>query len=118
MIAHLVVPLLKSLGWTTEYVAIKWKNADIVLFRKLPRIPENIVLIIEAKGIDTAAESAFGQARVYANRLKVSCDLLVTDGIRYRLFDNEGNRIAYANLIRLKKPSPKLFEKLMFTRSI
>ena len=115
MVAHFVVPFLKVLGWKTENIGVKWQFADIVLFRTLPRIPENIALIIEAKRMDTAAESAFNQAKNFADKFKVHADLLVSDGIRYRLFGYDGHRIAYANLSRLKQSSTTLFEKLSFS---
>ncbi len=115
MVAHFVVPFLKCFGWKTENIAVKWRFADIVLFRTLPRVPKNIALIIEAKRMDTAAESALSQAKHYADKFKVQGELLVTDGIRYRLFDYDGRRIAYANLSRLKQSSATLFEKLTFS---
>lgn len=117
MVTHFVVPFLKLLGWKTENIGVKWQFADIVLFRTLPRIPENVALVIEAKRMDTAAESAFNQAKYYADKFKVRCELLVTDGVRYRLFNYDGHRIAYANLSRLKESSMKLFEKLSYNNA-
>jgi hypothetical protein len=114
LIAHFAVPFLRALGWPKELVAVKWRGADIVLFNKLPRNRENIALIIEAKRLDTAAESAFEQAKRYARKFETECNLLVTDGIRYRLFAFEKRPIAYANLWRLKARAQNLFDKLIF----
>lgn len=112
MVVHFVVPFLKYLGWKTENIGIEWRDIDVALFKRLPRNSDNIAFIVEAKRMDTAVESAINQARNYAQKLKIHCPLLVTDGIRYRLFSNDGHRIAYANLSRLKQSSTALFEAL------
>lgn len=116
MLAHFTIPLVKSLGWKTECIGIEWKHIDAVLFRELPRKPENVSIIVEAKRTDTALESAFDQAKAYADKLMITPDILLTDGIRYRLFDNKCNPIAYANLSRLKTSASRLFEALSATR--
>jgi len=50
-----------------------------------------------------AMEPALG----YASALEVTCDLVVTDGLRYRLYDGPSGfqPAAYANLMRLKQSS-------------
>lgn len=114
LVAHFVIPLMRALGWTKELIAIKWRYVDIVLFHHLPRQPDNCHLIIEAKRFDTGFEAALRQARGYLKTLGINRDVLVTDGIRYRLYAHEKNfaPVAYANLFRLKKSASVLFENV------
>ena len=114
LVAHLVVPLLKGLGWPAELIGIKWRYVDVALFRTLPRTPENCSIIIEAKRLGAGVEAALEQARGYLNDLGISRDVVVTDGVRYRMYSQANNfeGIAYANLHRLKQPAMDLFTKL------
>ncbi len=114
LVAHLVVPLLKGLGWPAELIGIKWRYVDVALFRALPRTPENCSIIIEAKCLGAGVEAALEQAREYLNDLGISRDVVVTDGVRYRMYSQANNfeGIAYANLHRLKQPAMDLFTKL------
>jgi hypothetical protein len=114
ILVHLVVPFLRALGWRPEQIAIKWRRVDVALFRALPRKPENCHLIIEAKYPGAGIERALKQARRYARTLQAGCNLLVTDGFRYRLYAGgpDGRPLAYANLLRLKKSAADLFERL------
>jgi hypothetical protein len=112
LIVHYVVPLLRALGWPVERIAVKWRYVDITLFRALPRTPENCAFIIEAKRLGAGVEGALDQAQGYLDILGVSRDIIVTDGIRYRLYSASKNfaPIGYANMARLKKPALQLFE--------
>jgi hypothetical protein len=112
MIAHFVIPVLRALGWPPELIAVEWRNVDVALFQTLPRTPENCILIIEAKRIGSSVEGALLQAQGYAKALQTSCDAMVTDGIRYRLFSPSFQRKAYANLILLKSSAKVLFDSL------
>jgi hypothetical protein len=114
IIAHLVVPFLRALGWPSELVAIKWRYIDLALFRQLPRTPENCAFIVEAKQLGAGVEGAVEQARGYARTSNIACDLVVTDGVRYRMYDHtdEYRAVAYANLGRLKITAAKLFDRL------
>lgn len=114
LICHLVVPTLRSLGWMPEQIAVKWKYVDVAVFTRLPRKPGNCRFIIEAKCPGVGAEGAIGQARNYARTLGVGCDLIVTDGFRYRLYaaKQDYQPVAYANLLRLKNNALELFERL------
>ena len=114
LVAHFTIPLLRALGWPKELIAIKWRRVDVTLFDRLPRQPENCRLVIEAKRFDTGFEAALKQARGYLKDLKISRDVLVTDGIRYRLYAHEKAfaPVAYANLSRLKKSASALFENI------
>jgi hypothetical protein len=114
MIAHYAIPLLRALGWPPENIAVQWRSIDICVFRALPRIPANIEFIVEAKRLGEGVEGALAQAQGYASALEVTCDLVVTDGLRYRLYDGPSGfqPAAYANLTRLKQSSEKLFARM------
>ncbi len=114
LVMHYVVPLLRALGWPPELIALQWRYTDVCLFRRLPRAPENCALIIEAKRPGVGAESAIGQALAYQAELGAHCDVLVTDGFRYRLYAAHRHYapVAYANLARLKQNALDLFQRL------
>jgi hypothetical protein len=114
LVAHFVVPLLRSLGWAPERIALKWRRVDVALFKSLPRTPENCHVVIEAKRPAVGVESALMQARGYLDALGVARDIVLTDGMRYRMYacDRDFTPIAYANLLRLKRPALELFDRL------
>jgi len=112
MIAHFVVPFLRALGWPPERIAVKWRYIDVAVFQALPRTPENCHFVIEAKRLGAGVEGALEQAKGYVEALGAPRDVVVTDGIRYRMYScqSEFEPIAYANLGRLKKSAAELFE--------
>jgi hypothetical protein len=114
LVAHFVLPLLRALGWKTEQIAVEWHDIDVTLFRQLPRIPTNCHLLIEAKRLGAGVEGALGQAKGYATLLGQPLDVVVTDGVRYRLYSHarDYQPVAYANLTRLKRSSLELFARL------
>jgi len=114
MVAHFVVPFLQALGWPPERIAVKWRYIDVALFESLPRIPENCRFVIEAKRFGAGVEGALEQAKGYVETLGLSCDVIVADGIRYRMYSCENGfaPVAYANLIRLKQTATDLFTRL------
>jgi len=114
LVAHFAVPFLQNLGWPTERIAIKWRYIDVVVFKSLPRKPENCRFVIEAKRLGAGVEGALEQAKGYVQELGVPCDIIVTDGIRYRMYacDREFEPVAYANLVRLKQSATTLFDMM------
>jgi hypothetical protein len=106
MIAHLIVPLFRALGWLPEQVAVEWRDVDVAIFPQLPRKPENCWLIVKAKYPGVGAEGALGQAKRYAEKHNIHRDILVSDGFRYRLYavEQDYQPVAYANFNRLKRP--------------
>lgn len=114
MVAHFVVPLLGALGWPPERIAIKWRRIDVAVFMALPRSPETCHLVIEAKRFGAGVEGALEQARGYVDALDAPRDVVVTDGVRYRLYAAQSGfaPVAYANLTRLKQPAAALFARL------
>ncbi len=114
LVAHFVVPLLGALGWPPERIAVKWRYIDVALFTALPRTPDHCHLVVEAKRLGAGVEGALKQARGYVQALGVPRDIVVTDGVRYRLYAaaQDFAPAAYANLVRLKRPALDLFNRL------
>jgi hypothetical protein len=114
LIVHFVVPLLRMLGWPPERIAVKWRYVDVAVFRALPRIPETCRFVIEAKRLGAGVEGALDQAQGYVTALGATCDAIVTDGIRYRMYDGARDfaPLAYANLARLKQPAADFFARM------
>jgi len=114
LIAHFVVPFLRALGWPPERVAVQWRHIDVAVFRALPRVPENCHLVIEAKRLGAGVEGALEQAKGYVEALELPRNVVVTDGVRYRMYDAEHafQPLAYANLARLKQPAADLFARM------
>jgi hypothetical protein len=114
MVAHFVVPFLRALGWPPERVAVKWRYIDVAVFAALPRVPQNCRFVIEAKRLGAGVEGALAQAKGYVEALAVPCDVVVSDGMRYRMYSCENllAPIAYANLIRLKGSAAELFSRM------
>jgi len=114
LIAHFVVPFLRALGWPPERIAVKWRCIDVAVFRDLPRTPENCHLVIEAKRLGAGVEGALEQAKGYVEAIGVSRDVIVTDGVRYRMYAGarDFEPLAYANLARLKQPAADLFARM------
>lgn len=114
LIAHFVVPFLRVLGWPPERIAVKWRYIDVAVFRALPRTPENCHFVIEAKRLGAGVKDALDQAKGYVEALGLPRDVIVTDGIRYRMYAGERGfaPVAYANLARLKQPAADLFARM------
>lgn len=114
LVAHSVVPFLRALGWPAEKIAVKWRHVDVSVFSKLPRVPQHCHYLIEAKRPGVGIEGALKQAIRYVRALGIQCDVVVTDGIRYRMYaaSQDFAPVAYANLAGLKKSSLELFERM------
>jgi hypothetical protein len=109
LIAHFIVPFLRALGWPPERIAVKWRYIDVAVFQALPRTTENCHLVIEAKRLGAGVEGALQQAKGYVEALGILRHVIVTDGVRYRMYagDLGFEPVAYANLARLKKPAAR-----------
>jgi len=114
LIAHFVVPFLRAHGWPPERIAVQWRRIDVAVFRSLPRTPENCHLVIEAKRFGAGVEGALEQGKGYLEALGVLRDVVVTDGVRYRMYAGLSGfePVAYANLARLKRPAARLFARM------
>lgn len=111
---YLVVPLLKSLGWSFRCMAVEWKNLDIALFENEKQLDANLLAIVEVKKFDISCLTAKDQVEGYAEKHgKKQCRLLIlTDGMRYGVFTKEYRSsftwrlYAYMNLNRLVESYP------------
>jgi hypothetical protein len=114
LVAHFVLPFLRCLGWPIECIAVKWRYIDVAVFTSLPRIPQNCRFVIEAKRLGAGVEGALEQAKGYADSLGAPCNVIVTDGVRYRMYSAQSGfaPVAYANLIRLKRSAVDLFDQM------
>ncbi len=114
LVGHYVLPFLRALGWPAEHVAVEWRNVDVAVFSRLPRAPEHCRFLIEAKRLGEGVEGALDQAIDYVSALGVTCDVVVTDGTRYRMYDASRDYApaAYANLARLKRSALTLFDRM------
>lgn len=108
-ISYLVVPILRALGWTPQKMAIEWHKVDLALFDQLPRIDENLSVVVEAKKKGNSCLTAKSQAQGYADGKENCKRLIVTDGLRYGIYIKErGDYIlkAYFNLTDLRESYP------------
>lgn len=120
-----IMPLLESLGYEEEDVAIGYpvemyegsskvrKEADCVLFNGPHHGKENALLVVEAKKADKMLTSdAVGQAKGYAVWLATPY-YLVTNGEEIRLFLCGGGLQADVELVRfLRADLPRHWETL------
>ena len=120
-VAYLVVPLLRTLGWTPQRMAVEWNKVDLALFDCMPRENTNLSIVVEAKAKDNSCFTAESQAKGYAERNgREQCRrLIVTDGIRYGIYlrQEKGQEPAtsdsykleaYLNLTRMMDDYPVL----------
>lgn len=115
-VAYLVVPLLRSLGWTPQRMAIEWCRIDIALFDALPREDSNLVAAVEAKKRWRTCFNSCNQVFGYAlTPERHRCHRAIsTEGISYAAFRrNGGNGFkgtpeAYLNLTRMVSGYPLL----------
>lgn len=116
LLTHVTVPLLEALGWEPEEIAVKWKYTDLALFHPRKREPANCRIVVEGKRIGGGLQWAGDQARGYIKELGLTgADVLVTDGICYRLHrapDFPEETALWANLARPKENVTKLFDAL------
>lgn len=79
VVAHVLVPLLRSLGWSEQLLGVEWRRVDIAVFSQTPTIEKNCVAVFEAKSLGRPLGEAFNQAREYVERLGlVNCRRIVT----------------------------------------
>ncbi len=116
LLTHITVPLLEALGWKPEQIAVKWNRCDLALFTENPREPSNCRLVVEGKRIYAGLNWAADQAKYYVRELGLEPDgVLVTDGLRYRLYKHpeySDDDALGANLVRPKAGAEELFEAL------
>ena len=113
-LTYLVVPLLRTLGWTPQRMAVEWEKIDIALFERLPRNDDNLAVVVEVKKFGKSCLTAASQASQYAlEQHRDKCRrLIVTDGIRYGVYLKTGDNsfpdtpAAYMSLDRMVTDYP------------
>lgn len=110
IIAHITIPLMLSLGWSEQLLAVEWDKVDLAFFDKAPRSAKNCVMICEAKRPHTPLEAALGQAKEYVKRkgLHRCRRILLTSGSRILSYRRRANNWAldgYINLGRINDTS-------------
>ena len=105
-VSHLVVPLLRILGWTPQRISLEWNKIDVALFSRLPRDNSDLAVVLEAKRVRMPCLSwAVSQGERYAQNLPSCRRLIVTNGLCYGVFTRKTtkekfSRHAYLNLAR------------------
>ena len=109
------MPLLVALGWSEQRIKIKWRHTDIVLFGRPYERGAKPDVIVESKRIHEGLKGAQGQVRRYAKEFPDCGRLVVSDGLRYYLYERQGrdwafetDLAAYMNLLKLKARHPYL----------
>lgn len=109
-VAYLVIPLLRSLGWTPQKMAVEWNRIDVALFAELPREKGNLTVVVEVKKLNNSCLMAKSQVQDYVLDKKHCNRLIVTDGLRYGVYSkNEHEDFyldAYVNLTKLQSGYP------------
>lgn len=85
-VCHLVVPLLKVLGWTSQRIALEFNRVDVALFARLPRDHDSLAAVVEVKKVHEACLPAIRQARDYAVGYPNCSRIIVSDGLRYWIY--------------------------------
>jgi len=105
VVAHMVIPLLISLGWSEQQLAVEWRRIDLATFVVMPPVNTNCVLVCEAKGRGQGMQNAIDQADKYVKKhgLTNCRRILVTNGTHYYLYDPQGdNPVGYFNVHSLR----------------
>jgi hypothetical protein len=87
----LIVPLLTSLGWAEQKIKIEWNNIDVAIFDSPYSKESKPVVIIESKRLSDGLRDAPGQATRYAQNYPTCSLFVVSDGIRYKLYQREND---------------------------
>lgn len=87
----LVIPLLLSLGWTEQQIKIEYScpagRMDIALFSKPYHETDNkLKCIIETKDFSRGLDNVERQARSYAEHFPECKIIVVTNGVRYKVY--------------------------------
>jgi len=94
VVAHILVPLLKSIGWSEQLLGVEWNRVDVAVFDRTPTTKDNCVAVFEAKGLGKPLAEAFTQAKDYVKRLNLAhCRTIVTaDGGRLMVYQRKEDR--------------------------
>ena len=110
----LIVPLLLALGWPEQRIKIEWNGLDIALFRYPYGCDEDekdnpCIMILESKRLGDGLFLAEGQAKSASEKFPSCSELVVSDGICYRLY-HRGTKAwdwkAYVNILKMRNRHP------------
>jgi hypothetical protein len=107
--AFLIIPLLTTLGWAEQRIKIEWNNIDVTIFDSPYHKSSKPIIILESKRLWDGLMFAPAQAMHYAQNYPDCKYLIVSDGIRYKLFDrneDDWRYLAYMNLLTMKHNHP------------
>lgn len=108
----LVIPLLKSLGWSEKHIKIEYRNTDISLFKHPYNSKSKVVplIIFETKRFNKGLKNSYNQIKKYAKQFPECNKLVTTDGVRYSLYEKSVDnkefskqRTAYFNVMDMRK---------------
>jgi hypothetical protein len=87
VVAYMVLPMLLSLGWSEQLLAVQWHKVDLAGFSGTPTTPERCVLVCEAKRPVHGLRGVLTQAAEYVEDLSLAeCrKILLTQGGRFYL---------------------------------
>ena len=109
----LIVPLLLALGWPEQRLKIEWNNIEITFFETNYQPGDNPIMILESKKLYHPLLGAEKQAKEYAEKYPSCKKFVVSNGIRYLLFEEdkkEWTSKTYLNLLKLEDRHPYLVE--------
>lgn len=110
--SFVIIPLLLALGWAEQRIKIEWRHRDIALFDRPYTAHAQLQILVESKRIDgDLGVRAAAQVARYAHGYPTCRQLLITDGIRYKLSEQSEDGwapVAYINLLRLLDRHPYL----------
>ena len=103
-VAYLVIPLLRTLGWTPQKMAVEWNRVDVALFSALPRCDDELAVVVEAKRMRNSCLTALSQAESYAESRPGCTRLIVTDGVRYGVYVKGPRGFELHSYLNLTRP--------------
>lgn len=113
VVAHVILPLMTSLGWSEQLLAIEWKRIDLAVFGGVPTDKKRCRLVCEAKAMGHGLQNVFDQARAYVESMPLpECDrILVAEGGRFYLYkrsngswgNDKGEPNGYINVLKIRE---------------
>jgi hypothetical protein len=88
VVSHIVLSLFLGLGWSHQQIAVEWQKVDMAFFKTTPTVPENCVMVLEAKGLDRPLLEHFDQPQQY-------CQSLGLRNVRYIVLTNGKDLFVY-----------------------
>lgn len=98
IVAYLVVPLLRALGWSEKQLALEWGlgkykdstgkkgRADLAAFAQPSRAREHCVMLVEAKALNFGLGSTLPQPKRHALDLPSCRRIVTTQGSRFGIY--------------------------------